>query len=60
MITDKASAEFGLHWRLYGGDTGQETGGTQEFLIVEVHSQNAKTGHGRKFKMTKPMRNRKS
>ncbi len=40
MITDKAPVEFGLHWSLDGGDTGQGTGGTQKLLTVEVHSQN--------------------
>ncbi len=42
MTTDKASAEFGLHRSLDGGDTGRGRGGTQEFLTVEVHSQNVK------------------
>jgi len=43
-MTDKAPAEFGLHWSLDGGDTGQGTGGTQRFLAVEIHSQNVKNG----------------
>ena len=46
MTTDKASAEFGLHRSLDGGDTGQGMGGTQEFLTVEVHTQDVeKTGY---------------
>ncbi len=48
MNTDKAPADFRLHWSLDGGDTGQGTGGTQEFLTVEVHSQDVKkTGYGK-------------
>ncbi len=38
MMTDKASADSRLLWRMEDGNIWQWKGGTQEFLAVECHS----------------------